>query len=243
VQEYRGVYLVRGPAAGRDSVAAFALFGESMTAGNYLLGVLGVLMIFLAVSGAVTWWPGLRALAAGFTVRRGRSGYVRDLDLRRLVGILAVPFLLMWGVTGAAFFYQWPQRAYYAALPGRFHDTPEAPPPGRGPMLTLARATDVALAAHPGARVAGFTVTTPEQPGGGYGFRLARDPDPVPVLELLGCALRRRRQPRRRCAGLLPRAAGHAAEPAPVGRRHPTTGCTSARWCRGRHGRSGCCSG
>jgi len=49
-----------------------ALFGANATIGTYLLGVLGVLLIFLSVSGAIVWWPGLRGLISGFVVRRGR---------------------------------------------------------------------------------------------------------------------------------------------------------------------------
>ncbi|GAA5156904.1 PepSY-associated TM helix domain-containing protein [Pseudonocardia eucalypti] len=154
------------------------LFGKEISAGYYLLGLLGVLGVFLAVSGAIVWWPGLRALAGGFLVRRGRGAYTRDLDLHRVIGIVAVPFLLMWGFTGAAFFYDWPARAYFAALPGSARPDPAPPTPGTGPLLTFEQARDVALAAHPDARVAGLDSVHPEQPGGMYTFRLARGHDP-----------------------------------------------------------------
>ena len=154
------------------------VFGADMTLGYYLLGVLGVLLIFLCLSGAIIWWPGLRALAGSFAVRRGRGNYVRDLDLHRLVGIVAVPFLLMWGVTGAAFYFHWPAQAYFALLPGEAHEDPPPPTPGTGPMLSLEQAQAVALAAHPGAQVAGISEIHPERPDGSYGFRLYQGYDP-----------------------------------------------------------------
>lgn len=154
------------------------LFGEKMTLSSYLLGALGVLLTFLAVSGAIVWWPGPRALVTGFVVRRGRGAYARDLDLHRVVGIVAVPFLLMWGLTGAAFFFQWPGQIYFALLPGQSYDRTSAATPGSGPVLSLDQARDTALAAHPGAEVTAFDISTPEQPGGTYGFRLRHGYDP-----------------------------------------------------------------
>ncbi|HEX4722897.1 MAG TPA: PepSY-associated TM helix domain-containing protein [Pseudonocardiaceae bacterium] len=74
-----------------------------ITWGALLLGVLGLLPVLLAISGIITWWPGLRRLGRGFRVRTGRGRFARDYDLHNLIGGIAVPALLMWGVTGAAF--------------------------------------------------------------------------------------------------------------------------------------------
>jgi uncharacterized iron-regulated membrane protein len=71
-----------------------------------VVGSVGVFLIFLVISGIWIWWPGLRRFASGFVGAPWRGGYVRDLDLHKLVGIVAVPFLLLWGVTGAA----WPEK-------------------------------------------------------------------------------------------------------------------------------------
>jgi uncharacterized iron-regulated membrane protein len=163
-----------------------SLFGEHLTVGRYLLGVLGVLMVFIAVSGAIIWWPGLNALARGFTVRPRRGNYARDLDLHRVVGIIAVPFLLMWGVTGAAMFFEWPGRAYFALVPGHRLSTPAPPTVGTGPMLTLDQARDRALAAHPGAEVIAIGAQRPEQRGGAYRFRLRAGYDPYEYWNFSG---------------------------------------------------------
>lgn len=155
-----------------------ALFGKDVTVGGYLLGVLGALLILLCVSGAIIWWPGVRAAVTGFVVRRGRGPYVRDLDLHRVVGIVSVPFLLMWGFTGTMFFYDWPARAHFLVLPGETRQDPPAPAHGTGPLITLEQARDTALALHPGARVTGIRESTPVDPGGTYYVRLVEGYDP-----------------------------------------------------------------
>lgn len=154
------------------------LFGQDMTVGFYLLGALGTLLVFLALSGASIWWPGIRALAGGFLVRRKRGAYVRDLDLHRVIGIVAVPFLAIWGFTGAAFYFDWPASLYSAALPGEVADDPPPLTSGTGPLLTLEQARDIALAHHPGAEVVGMAAMSPARPGGSYGFRLRQGFDP-----------------------------------------------------------------
>lgn len=143
-----------------------------MTVGAFVLGSLGVLLIFMCVSGAVIWWPTIRRFASGFRVRRGRGPYARNLDLHKLVGIIALPLLLMWAVSGANFEFQWIGKVYYAALPGADPGEPEPPDPGTGPQLSVELAQATALALHPDARVTGVYETTPAGDGGSYGFSL-----------------------------------------------------------------------
>lgn len=49
-----------------------------------------------------------------------------------MVGIVSVPFPLMWGVTGVAFFFQWPDQLCFALLPGHSCDRTSAATPGNG---------------------------------------------------------------------------------------------------------------
>jgi uncharacterized iron-regulated membrane protein len=148
-----------------------ALIGE-MTVASFVVGSLGVALIFLCLTGVILWWPTIRNFASGFTVRRGRGGHVRNLDLHKVVGIVALPFLLMWGVSGANFEFRWIEKVYYFARPGSAPAEAEKPEPGTGPMLTLAQAQDVALERHPDATVVGVRVTEPESDKGSYRFNL-----------------------------------------------------------------------
>lgn len=67
----------------------------AITWGALILGVSGLLLLFLALSGSWLWWPGIKRLATGFRVGRGKGRYARDVDLHRVLGMIALPFLLM----------------------------------------------------------------------------------------------------------------------------------------------------
>ncbi|MGK8524818.1 PepSY-associated TM helix domain-containing protein [Nocardia asteroides] len=90
----------------------------SITWAALILVLLGTLLVALAVSGAVIWWPSLRRLRHGFRVRWRKGRFARDRDLHNVIGIVAVPFLLMWGITGITI--EWPaaQRAWLVATGG-----------------------------------------------------------------------------------------------------------------------------
>ncbi|MFI9415311.1 PepSY-associated TM helix domain-containing protein [Nocardia gamkensis] len=86
--------------------------------GAVILGSLGTLLVTLAVSGVVIWWPSLRRSRNGFRVRLRKGRFARDRDLHDVIGVLAVPFLLVWGITGTTI--EWPavQRAWLVATGG-----------------------------------------------------------------------------------------------------------------------------
>ncbi|MBF6166295.1 PepSY domain-containing protein [Streptomyces gardneri] len=83
-----------------------------------ILGLLGLLLVSLAVSGAVIWWPSLKRLRHGFRVRWRKGRFARDRDLHNVIGVLAVPFLLMWGITGITIELPAVQRAWLVATGG-----------------------------------------------------------------------------------------------------------------------------
>lgn len=152
------------------------LWGE-VEVRNLVLGTLGVFLTFLCISGIVIWWPTIRKFGTGFRIRRGRGSYVRDLDLHKVVGILSLPLLLMWGVSGMNFEFDWPARAYYAALPGSEPPDNDDPEPGTGKMIKYREAQAIAVALHPRARLVGIDVEAPKEPGGLYEFRFSEGYD------------------------------------------------------------------
>jgi uncharacterized iron-regulated membrane protein len=153
------------------------VFGAGQTVGGWLVGLSGALLVALAVSGAVLWWPGARRLAGTLRVRWRRPGPSRHRDLHRTVGILSLPFLFMWGWTGAAFVFDWPAQAYFAVLPGHAPADPRPTTPGAGPPVPLEQAESIALRLHPGAEVTGLGLPTPGFPTT-YLLRLRSGPDP-----------------------------------------------------------------
>ncbi|HJQ07279.1 MAG TPA: PepSY-associated TM helix domain-containing protein [Nocardioides sp.] len=91
---------------------------EGKTLGDSLIGVLGCLLVLLALSGLYLWWPGIRRLSSGFRARTGKTRYITHRELHKVVGILALPFLLMWGLTGAADKYPMIEQGLLAATGG-----------------------------------------------------------------------------------------------------------------------------
>lgn len=67
--------------------------------GKLFLGLNGLLLIVSIVSGVVLYGPFMRRLPFG-TVRSGRGGRTRWLDLHNLLGIATVAWLLVVGLTG-----------------------------------------------------------------------------------------------------------------------------------------------
>lgn len=67
--------------------------------GMLFLGFMGLLLVISIVSGVVLYAPFMRRLDFG-TVRRGRARQIRRLDWHNLIGIVAVAWLMVVGVTG-----------------------------------------------------------------------------------------------------------------------------------------------
>lgn len=65
--------------------------------GRQVNGVGALVLIVLAVTGAVVWWPGVGRWRRSLTVDRRRLNW----SLHSTFGFWCWPFLLMWGVTGA----------------------------------------------------------------------------------------------------------------------------------------------
>ncbi|MDQ8044424.1 MAG: PepSY-associated TM helix domain-containing protein [Solirubrobacteraceae bacterium] len=94
------------------------IFGKELTWSSLILGVMGLVLLVLVVGGLVLWWPGIKNMARGFKIRRGNR-YKFHYDLHKVVGFVALPFLLMWALTGANFELPFVTNAWYAVLPGK----------------------------------------------------------------------------------------------------------------------------
>jgi hypothetical protein len=80
---------------------AAAMPGLPGTVGGFLLAAAGVILGYLILSGLVLWWPGRRRLRHGFSLQLRRGRYRRDLDLHKVIGFAAAPFLLAWALVSA----------------------------------------------------------------------------------------------------------------------------------------------
>lgn len=70
--------------------------------GETIIGVCGLLLLTLSLSGLVLWLPGSRRLR----IKRGAGRYRTNFDLHRAVGICALLFLAISGGTGAAMVFR-----------------------------------------------------------------------------------------------------------------------------------------
>jgi ferredoxin-NADP reductase/uncharacterized iron-regulated membrane protein len=69
--------------------------------GENIIGIMGIALLFLAITAPFVWWPGRRNLKRGFTVSVSAGKYRGLRDLHRVVGIFVVVLLLLWSSTGA----------------------------------------------------------------------------------------------------------------------------------------------
>lgn len=165
---------------------------EGTTYGVALVGMLGAALVLLALSGLYLWWPGIRRLGSAFRVRRGRARYVRHRELHKVVGIVALPFLLMWGFTGAAAQFPAIQQGWLAITGGdsgqvkRLNwEFASEPTPG-SEDIGLDAATEAALATVSG-RVSNHTLPDPADPASAYLFEISEpDYDPYNQTMLAG---------------------------------------------------------
>ena len=155
------------------------LGNDELTVGGLILGVSGLLLIFLAISGVVLWWPGIRRMARGFRIRRRKGTYAFNYDLHNVVGMAAVPFLLMWAITGAAFEFKQFGDAWYALVPGKapaeYEDMTSKP---GGGSISIDRAEQIALAAVPGSTPVSVSVPDPKVKDSAYSIYVAHGSDP-----------------------------------------------------------------
>jgi uncharacterized iron-regulated membrane protein len=98
------------------------LAGET---GEEVLGVFGLIALFILLSGLYLWWPRWRALAASLRWYRGPPTR-RWLSWHRSSGALLLPVLLLVVATGVAMVYNQPTRT---ALRWTLDDGPEMVPP------------------------------------------------------------------------------------------------------------------
>lgn len=147
----------------------FALHTELLSGANgeTVVGVGGLLLLLLGVTGVVLWWPDpKKGLRQGFTVQWRGNWKRLNWDLHRVGGVLAVLFLSLTAVTGAALVWG-PQVTEWTL---RITNTPprpklaSRPTPGAAP-LSLTELSARAESALPGALTTRITLAAkPEAP-------------------------------------------------------------------------------
>jgi hypothetical protein len=119
--------------------------GGQITGGAIVLALAGLLLLLAAVSGFIIWFPTVKRWSQWARVRFGKGRYARDYDLHNVVGFVAVPFLLMWGFTGASFELPVFSNAWHAvtgteSVPDSAYEFASAKAPKGTPDISLTEA-------------------------------------------------------------------------------------------------------
>ena len=157
---------------------AHILGNEELTVGGLILAITGLLLILLAATGIVVWWPGIKRFARGFQVRRRQGAYAFNYDIHNIIGLAAIPFLVMWGFTGAHFELKQMSELWYAVLPGSGAEerTVESKPI-EGRSVTMDQAAAIARKTVPDARLVSVSVPDKEKKSTYFAY-LAQGNDP-----------------------------------------------------------------
>lgn len=106
--------------------------------GETIIGVCGLMLVLLSTSGVYLWWPGRQRLRRGFEINFGRArGRRLQFDLHRVVGILAMAFLCLIGLTGAGMAFGPTSERFFnrvTASPPRPAQPISLPRPGSAPV-------------------------------------------------------------------------------------------------------------
>lgn len=143
--------------------------------GKKIMSWVGVVMLFLLLSGFYLWWRRKR-----FRIKRGSSGRLFWFDLHNMIGIFCLLFLLLLTVTGVMIGFErtvnpWLYKitgSQPSQMPRKF----PPPPPGAKP-ITVDQAMEIARSTLPGATP--FLITVPE-PNTAYQIRLRYPEDRTP---------------------------------------------------------------
>lgn len=137
-------------------LAWVARFHHTLAAGQggaVVVGSTGFLAALFAATGLWLWWPRRGGWHLALRVRWRAGRFLRWWDLHRVVGVVAVPLLLLTGLSGALLEFRWMRVAAHRWLGGTAADLPFAlrakddqprSAPGRaqgwGPALAAAEA-------------------------------------------------------------------------------------------------------
>ena len=141
--------------------------------GEVAMGIAGVALVLLLLTGLVAWWPRPGQWRRALHLKRAAAPVRRLYDLHKLVGLAGVPVLLVVVVTGVLLEFSDQVRP---ALGPLFSMPALATHPRAGPPLPLDRLVARAKRRFPDATLA--WIETPAAPDGTVRINLARPAEP-----------------------------------------------------------------
>lgn len=100
-----------GPAGSlwSDPAEAALVVHTTLTAGQtgfLVVAIEGLLLVFLAISGLIVWWPAAGRVLAALTIRSRAGARFFLFDLHRTAGAVTSLFLILSGLTGALMIFE-----------------------------------------------------------------------------------------------------------------------------------------
>jgi uncharacterized iron-regulated membrane protein len=81
-----------------------AMFQAGLT-GHKIVGIFGVILLFVSTTGLYVWWPIGRFAKRHFAVKTGAGAPRLELDLHRAGGFYSAPLIIVFAVTGYMFVF------------------------------------------------------------------------------------------------------------------------------------------
>jgi uncharacterized iron-regulated membrane protein len=162
-----------------------------LTGGALVLGSFGFLLLYLCLTGIWLWFPRPGRWKAAVSVRWKRGRFARDTDLHNVAGIVALPMLLLWAVTGAGYELEPVEQAWYGVTPGAAHTGIDAvskklPRGVTKPDVTAEDAVAAATALRPHDRLVSVDVPANDDPTAAYTMYFQSGYDPWGKTEYPG---------------------------------------------------------
>jgi uncharacterized iron-regulated membrane protein len=163
-----------------------------VTGGALVLGVFGLLLLYLCCTGIWLWFPRPGRWKAAVSLRWKKGRFARDTDLHNLAGIISLPLMLLWAVTGAGFELEPVENAWYATTPGgpanEYIDAVSAKLPEgvTKPDISEAEAVAAARALRPDDTLVNVDLPAKDDPTGAYTMYFQSGYDPWGETEYPG---------------------------------------------------------
>ncbi|MCZ4498156.1 MAG: putative iron-regulated rane protein-like protein [Marmoricola sp.] len=159
--------------------------GEKVTIGGMILGIFALLLLYLSLTGLWLWFP-RRGKRAGkwkksVSVRWRKGRFARDTDLHNVAGLIAIPLLLLWAVTGMSYEFHFVEKGWYAVTPGKQVESGEAvsaEAPKGTPDITEDAAIAAARKLHPDFKLVNVDLPAADDPTSAYTMYFAAGFDP-----------------------------------------------------------------
>ena len=113
IDPYSGRIVRDGPASAWPLEVVFNVHEQLLSGpvGETVIGIEGLALLTMAISGLVYWWPGARRLGQGFRVRLNGNSDLRWRTLHRAIGAGVALILIMSATTGVLMVWKDPFRA------------------------------------------------------------------------------------------------------------------------------------